>query len=321
VHHARVQSDYRQSAAQIYALLESRTAARAEPVENDGRTGICIGVVVTDPSLDETHPFFAPLIRSLRMRAAHLGHAVFFSAPGEDDGTMWLREEHVQACLDHAAEGLIVLGGADGNPDVLSARFPELPVVFVEYDTIGGRSAHVGMDNETAFGEIVTHLATAGRQRIATITGLLDAREGADRLSAYRSILQRIGYEIRKDYVQIGNFEQASGYEGMKRLLALDDPPDAVAAASDVQAVGAILAIEEAGLRCPEDIAVTGFDDADWAATLQPALTTVRQPASEMGVAAVDAVLAMIEDPALEPPTVLLPGTVIVRESCGGRAQ
>jgi LacI family transcriptional regulator len=312
-----VSSDYRRSAAEIYAFLQQQTADRVEEQAAGDRTGICIGVVVTDSSLDETHPFFAPLIRSVRTRAARLGHATFFASPGEQDGTMWLREDHVEDCLAHGAEGLIVLGGADGNPDVLSTRFADLPVVFVEYDTIGGRSAHVGMDNEEAFGQIVTHLATLGRQRIATITGLLDAREGADRLSAYRSILQRIGYEVRRDYVQVGNFEEDSGYDGMKRLLALDEPPDAVAAASDVQAVGAIAALEEAGLRCPENVAVTGFDDAEWAATMRPALTTVRQPASEMGVAAVDSALAMIADPALAPPTVLLPGQLVVRESCG----
>ncbi|MDX6503073.1 MAG: LacI family transcriptional regulator [Gaiellaceae bacterium] len=319
MHHARVRSDYRYSAADVYEMLERQTAAREEPLPADGRrTGVCVAVVVTDPSLDEAHPFFGPLVRSIRMRAARLGQGVFFAAPRES-ANMWLEEGHVEACLEHGAEGVIVLGGSDGNPDVLSERFPELPVVFVEYDTVGGRSAHVGMDNERAFAEIVTHLATAGggHQRIATITGGLDAREGADRLLAYRSILQRLGYEVRKEYIEIGDFEHESGYVGMKRLLALDEPPDAVAAASDVQAVAAIRAIEEAGLRCPQDIAVTGFDDADWAATLRPALTTVRQPAAEMGIASLDAVLAMIDDPQLKPPTVLLPGTVVVRESCG----
>jgi LacI family transcriptional regulator len=122
---------------------------------------------------------------------------------------------------------------------------------------------------------------------------------------------------VRPDYVQPGDFLTQSGYDGMKRLLALDEPPDAVAAACDAQAVGAIQAIEEAGLRCPEDIAVTGFDDAVWAGLMRPALTTVRQPATAMGAAAVDSALAMIENPALEPPRVQLAGELVVRESCG----
>jgi LacI family transcriptional regulator len=314
---AQVRSDYRPTAADIYAQLDRQTAARTAPPPRD-REAVCVAVAFTDLSLDEGHAFFGPLIRSLRVRAGWLGHAMFFAPPGRNEN-MWLEEGQVAQCIEHGAKGLIVLGGSDGNPDVLSDRFPEFPTVFVEYDTIGGRSAHVGIDNEQAFGEIVAHLATAGggHSRIATITGGLDAREGAERLSGYRSTLQRLGYEIRKEYIEYGNFEHTSGYEGMKRLLALDDPPDAVAAASDVQAAAAIRAIEEAGLRCPEDIAVTGFDDAEWAATMRPALTTMRQPAAEMGEAALDAVLRMIADPALKPPTVLLPGTLVVRESCG----
>jgi DNA-binding LacI/PurR family transcriptional regulator len=139
-------------------------------------------------------------------------------------------------------------------------------------------------------------------------------------MMAYRSTLQRLGYEIRPDYVQTGDFLLRSGYECTKRLLELPEPPDAICCASDVAAVGAIKAIQEAGLRVPEDVAVTGFDDAEWAVELMPALTTVRQPAREMGRAAIESVVAMIEDPSLDPPTVMLPGELVVRESCGARS-
>jgi DNA-binding LacI/PurR family transcriptional regulator len=104
----------------------------------------------------------------------------------------------------------------------------------------------------------------------------------------------------------------------MKQLLALDTPPDAVAVACDVQAVGALKAIEEAGLRCPDDIAVTGFDDADFAALLRPSLTTVRQPALAIGESAVNSLLAMIDDPSLDAPVVMERAELVVRESCGG---
>jgi LacI family repressor for deo operon, udp, cdd, tsx, nupC, and nupG len=239
---------------------------------------------------------------------------LIFCAPSRDH---WLEEEAVTRMVEHGTDGLIVLGGADGNPDVLGSKFHGLPSVFVEYDVLGSRSAHVGIDNETAFGELIVHLASTGHSRIATITGSLDMRVSAERLAAYRATLGRLGYPVRPDYVQPGDFLSQSGYDAMKRLLALDVPPDAVAAACDAQAVGAIQAIEEAGLRCPEDIAVTGFDDANWAGLMRPALTTVRQPATAMGAAAVRSVVSMIENPSLEPPKVLLAGELVVRESCG----
>jgi LacI family transcriptional regulator len=100
-------------------------------------------------------------------------------------------------------------------------------------------------------------------------------------------------------------------------LLALSKPPDAIAAASDMCAIGAVLAIEEAGLSVPEDIAVTGCDDAPFAQLLRPPLTTVRQDAFGLGRAAADGILKMLDEPDSPPPAILLPTELVVRESCG----
>jgi|tagenome__1003787_1003787.scaffolds.fasta_scaffold20896677_2 DNA-binding LacI/PurR family transcriptional regulator len=300
----------RERLGELDALREARFAGSAP----DGQAR-SIALVFTHWTIaDDEHAFFGPLVRGIRDEAAVRDCDVILCAPSRDH---WLEEDAVARMVHHGTDGLIVLGGADGNPDVLGTRFQGLPSVFVEYDVLGSRSAHVGIDNEQAFGELIVHLASTGHSRIATITGSLDMRVSAERLSAYRGTLARLGYSVRSDYVQPGDFLSQSGYDAMNRLLALDVPPDAVAAACDAQAVGAIQAIEEAGLRCPEDIAVTGFDDAVWAGLMRPALTTVRQPAAAMGAAAVDSLLAMIENPALEPPKILLEGELVVRESCG----
>jgi LacI family transcriptional regulator len=307
--------DQQLNADELYASIEN---AERESRIVERQHGHCIAFVFTHPIIaDDGHVFFGPLVRAARSRATTLGCDVLVCAPSEDH---WLEAELVERCVEHGANGLIVLGGADGNPDILRSRWPGLPVVFVEYDTVGDRSAHVGIDNELAMGEIVLHLAEAGHSKIAHITGMLDSRVGAERMIAYRATMARLGYEIRPDYVQTGDFQLQSAYEAAKRLLALDDPPDAIACAADVAAVGAIKAVQEAGLRVPEDVAVTGFDDAEWAGQLSPGLTTVRQPAKEMGRAAIESVVAMIEDPSLAPPSVLLPGELVVRESCGARA-
>jgi LacI family transcriptional regulator len=311
----KTMADVAPTALDVYAQLDELSARRTEPASDRDRAGNrCVAVVFTHWSLGDEHAFFGPLVAGLRTEAAMTGHDTIFCAPGHD---YWLHEEDVEHCIEHGADAIVVLGGADGNPDVLSRRFGDFPAVFVEYDPVGGRSAHIGIDNEDAFSKIVVHLATSGRSRIATICGLLDARDGAERLAGYRATLARIGYPPRPEYIASGDFDHGSGYAAMQRLLALDDPPDAVACASDAQAVGALRAIAEAGLRCPEDIAVTGFDDAPWAALMRPALTTVRQPAYEMGQAALGTAVAMVEDPSLAPPTVLMPGELVVRESCG----
>jgi DNA-binding LacI/PurR family transcriptional regulator len=150
---------------------------------------------------------------------------------------------------------------------------------------------------------------------------MLDVRVAADRLRGYRATLQRIGYASRPDYIGAGEFTMKPSYEAAKALLALDDPPDAIACACDASAVAAIKAIQDAGLNCPADVAVTGFDDTPWAAHLEPALTTVRQPLREMGVQAADDLIAMIEDTGMAAPDRLLEADLVVRDSCGaGRA-
>jgi DNA-binding LacI/PurR family transcriptional regulator len=276
------------------------------------RNGQCVAFLFNSPPVaDPLHAFFGPLVSSARRRAELTGADILLCAP--DDGL--LSEELVERAVARGAEGLVVFGGEDGNPDVLGRRWPELPAVFIEFDAIGGRSAHVGVDNEGAFGELVLHLAENGRSRIATITGFLHTRVAAERLAAYRDMLGRLGYPVRPEYIETGDFQHRTAYESTKRLLALDAPPDAIAACCDVQAAGAILAIEDAGLRCPEDVAVTGFDDASWAATLSPSLTTVSQPVEELGARAVDMVFSMIDDPAAAPGAVLLPARLVVRES------
>jgi LacI family repressor for deo operon, udp, cdd, tsx, nupC, and nupG len=299
----------RERLADLDAMREARFAGVSD------ETSHSLALVFTHWTIaDDEHAFFGPLVRGIRNEAAVRNCDLIFCAPSRDH---WLEESAVERMVHHGTDGLIVLGGADGNPDVLGTKFKGLPTVFVEFDLLGSRSAHVSIDNEQAFGELVVHLASTGHSRIATITGSLDMRVSAERLSAYRDTLARLGYAVRPDYIQAGDFLSQSGYDAMKRLLALDVPPDAVAAACDAQAVGAIQAIEEAGLSCPDDIAVTGFDDAVWAGLMRPALTTVRQPSVAMGAAAVDSALAMIENPDLEPPKVQLAGELVVRESCG----
>jgi LacI family repressor for deo operon, udp, cdd, tsx, nupC, and nupG len=305
----------RRTALEVYERIKSDEAARSEMGGAQENLDVEIGFVFTSVVVaDDNQAFYGPLVSAARRRASSFGCDVVYIAPTADS---WLEASSIERCVEHGAAGLVVFGGADGNPDVLSTRWKGLPTVFVEYDTLGNRSAHVGIDNESAFAEIVSHLADANHARIATITGPLDTRVAAERLIGYRATMERLGYPPRPEYIQVGDYSVDSGLEGMRRLLALETPPDAVAVACDVQAIGAIMAIEEAGLRCPEDIAITGFDDADFAVDLDPGLTTVRQPAREIGVAAVDSLIAMIHDPAMAPPVVLLPGELVVRDSCG----
>src|SRR2546429_4073580 len=112
------------------------------------RLGYELAFVFTSPALvDPTHPFFGPLVRSAHQQAALLGIDVVMLAPSLED---WLEAESLERCAQNEGAGIVVLGGSDGNPDVLRQRWPGLPTVLVEYDTLGAPSPHIGLHNQSA---------------------------------------------------------------------------------------------------------------------------------------------------------------------------
>jgi len=150
---------------------------------------------------------------------------------------------------------------------------------------------------------------------VATITGPQNMIAGADRLAGYNAALRDRGFRADPSLLAEGDFTEAGGYRAMQQLLA--HRPDAVFAASDIMALGAIRALREAGLRVPEDVAVVGFDDLPQAARAEPPLTTVRQPTYRLGATTVDSLLDLIKYPASSPRRIVLPTELVVRASCG----
>lgn len=171
-------------------------------------------------------------------------------------------------------------------------------VTSVSVDEVGGARTMVG------------HLQTSGRQRIAMIAGPLDTPGGRFRLEGYR---QKLGADFDERLVAYGDYSAASGAAAMATLLALDAGIDAVFVASDLMAAGAITTLRQQGLRVPEDIAVGGFDDSALAATLDPPLTTMRQPFNRISSEMVTLLLDVIEGAPHK--SVTLPASLVVRHS------
>jgi LacI family transcriptional regulator len=169
-------------------------------------------------------------------------------------------------------------------------------------------------DNVVGADAAVRHLHAQGHRRIATITGLLDTKPGIDRLRGYSEACQELGLGYRDEYVAYGDFYFETGYAAARKLLALDEPPTAIFAASDMMALGVIRAAAEAGLTIPGDLSVVGFDDIQLAEHIHPPLTTLAQDKAGLGVAAARALLRQIEGADTAEP-VTLPVSLIVRGS------
>lgn len=302
--------------------LRSRAEALAENPSLERESGrYLIGLITAFYEVSElVHPFFGRVLMGARGRLVAGGCDLLLCAnrparPGDP-----LRAKAVERTINRGIDALIVWGFGHNDPELAPIIGSGLPSVFIDFDPIGERVAHIMSDNIGAMVKIVDHLYESGRRRIAHIAGLQNTRPGLDRLFGYNSELSRLDLPERDGYVEQGDYYHQSARDATERLLRLPEPPDAVTCASDTMAIGAMVAIEQAGLRVPDDVAVTGFDDTELAVRVRPTLTTVRQDALGMGTAAAEALLRMLAAPDHSPNTVVLPAELIVRESSGPAA-
>lgn len=213
-------------------------------------------------------------------------------------------------------DGLVLINTHDNDPgleELIDQRFPSVAMDHLPDLPI----SQVFVDGQRAAESAVDHLVGLGHTAIGMISHARGIYAAArQRIAGYRASLGRAGIEARDDHLVYGDFSERSGYDAMKQLLELPDPPTAVFAANDVVAYGAIDAIRERGLRIPEDMSIVGFDDDYISRYLNPPLTSVVIPAAGMGSTAVSMLAAQVNG-ADAPPTRReeLPTQMAIRES------
>ena len=205
----------------------------------------------------------------------------------------------VRAPADHAAaqrflargraDGALVIGPHHGDRMTAFLHTLAVPTVLAGRPLSPSRHPYVDVGNKAGAAEAVRHLIASGRRAIATITGPRDMAAGVDRLVGYREAVLEAGLP---EMSAPGDFTQPSGERAMATLLRTRPDLDAVFAASDLMATGALRLLRRAGRRVPEDVAVVGFDDAPFAALNRPPLTTVRQPVEDLGATMADRLLS-----------------------------
>ena len=306
---ARVSGEAREQVESAIARLgyvPRRTAAPA-PDRSEHQGSIAM-VVAGSSARYFSVPFFTRLLEGATETLSAAGFQLSFLAvhnQGEyGSAGHYLRRGGVDGVL---------LVSAHGQERLLPAlRACALPVVVCGRPLTPGGTCYVAADNAGGAQAAVDHLLAAGRTRVATIAGPRDLTAGIDRLAGYRAALSAAA---RPGLVASGDFSLASGEYAMAGLLDRCPDLDAVFAASDLMAVGALRALRRAGRRVPEDVAVVGFDDDPVARHTLPPLTTVRQPVEEQGTALARRVLALIGQDGAVPEQQELPTSLVRRES------
>jgi DNA-binding LacI/PurR family transcriptional regulator len=256
-------------------------------------------------------PFFAGVVRGISAQITAAGRQLVLAlGSGRDPErplTRYLTRQHVDGVL------LLSLHGDDPLPRELSER--GLPVVLGGRPSGGYRGAFVDVDNVGGARAGVAHLVERGRRRIATVAGPADMGVGQDRLTGYRTALLAARLPADESLVVRGDFSEASGLEGVRALLARRPDVDAIFAANDLMAVGAMRAVRESGRTVPGDVAIVGFDDAPLSRVTDPPLSTVRQPVEDMGREMAELLLRLIADDADGDLQRVLPTELVVRAS------
>jgi len=259
-----------------------------------------------------TDPYFPHLTQGIANGCNQHDYTLgLFLVDTKEDEDKIIRRVSRSGLLD----GILVQAGHHGDQVIDRLVQSNLPLVVVGRPFQPKKVSYIDIDNVNAAYNAVSHLVRLGYQRIGTITGPMESSVGVDRLEGYRKALIDRGRTVDETLVTEGDFTEAGGYYAMRRLLSAK--PDAIFAASDIIAVGAMRTTLEAGLHIPDDIAFVGFDDVPLVNHREPLLTTIRQPFHQFGVSAVEILIDLIEN-GTEPPRRVMMGTeLIIRESCG----
>jgi DNA-binding LacI/PurR family transcriptional regulator len=275
-----------------------------------------IAVVITEPTGRLfSDPFFPRLLRGISSELAARDRQLILLMPDttadESRTADYLTAGHVDGAL------LVSLHADDPLPARLAAA--GIPTVLVGRPSKANQASYVDVDNRQGAQSAVAHLVSGGRRVIATIAGPQDMAVGTDRLRGYRDGLADAGIPTDPALETIGDFTQEGGAAAMARILAARPDVDAVFAASDLMAAGALTALAAAGRRVPADVAVVGFDDSPVATSTTPQLTSVRQPIEAMGREVARLLVDAVEASDLVPRRVILATDLVRRASSAGR--
>jgi LacI family transcriptional regulator len=258
-------------------------------------------------------------LRGIIDESALLGLTVLIAELPEGDSLDDPRPA-VSALVERHVDGIIMSVPAVGHAvDRIKAVLPDRhePVVFVKAG-VSDRYSSVLVDNVAAVEEVIDHLVSIGRTRVGHISGPASWHEARDRRAGWQRALERHGLEADPGLCEEGDWSPSSGATAMSSLLDRSPDLDAVVAANDRMALGAMHTLRGRGLRIPEDVAITGFDDIEEAAWFAPPLTSVEQPLAEMGRQAVRRLWAEFDGSAIAPVSIPLRAELMIRESTIG---
>ena len=297
-----------ESLAKVHGAI-AEVGYRPNMLARNFRSARAYAIVVLVP--DIANPFYSLFIRALEDRAQQKGYAVLL---GDTRGTPERELDYIRRVETRLADGIVQLRpSSEKSQNNIPPDIPCVNACGCEYTT----GPAIRIDNRAAAKTMVNYLISLGHKRIGVLSGLKDNPHAIDRLKGYKEALAEAGITFEKELIAEGDFTMWSGLNAAFQFCNMKVRPTAIFSMNDEMAIGAMQTLKNQGIRIPEDMSITGFDDIAYAKYSDPSLTTISQPAEEMGKMAMDMLLKVIEGEPLGQRECVLPTEFIIRKSTG----
>ena len=267
-----------------------------------------IGLIVSDI----TNPFFPELIRGFEALAERQQYDLLVTSTDYETARM---TACLRRMLERKVDGVAMMTSEMDVGLIKELSRRGVPIVFMDVGQVGPRMSHVAIDYGHGIQQAVDHLVELGHRQIAFISGPLDLHSARTRRQAFVECIRAHKLKPEARLIREGTHTAEGGQKAMGALLRLSRRPTAVVASNDWTAIGALHAIDAAGLRVPDDISVVGFDDIPLVSYMNPALTSVRMSAADVGTTAFQALFGLIGGERPEGAVYQVPTKLIVRAS------
>jgi LacI family transcriptional regulator len=273
------------------------------------QTSHTIGLIISDIA----NPFFTSMVRGVEDVANAHHYSLIL---GNTDEDLDKERSYIRLLESKRADGLIIAATAGSHKYLQSAQ--RLPLVSIDRSLFDLGIDSVLVDNVGGARAAIEHLIALGHRRIGIVTGIPGITTTEERLLGYKQALAAHNIPLDPELIAIADSRVNGGERGVTQLLTQPTArPTALFITNGLMTIGALRAIGQSGLRCPQDIALVGFDEFEWSVVMQPPLTTVRQPIYEIGQKAAQLLFERLQQRDKEPREIRLSPQLIVRESCG----
>lgn len=287
--------------------LDYRPNAAARSLAK-GKTGV-IGLIITTLQDSFLDSIVQHASRQLKEHGYYLALSVANYPLEEGYGLELIQEDRV--------DGVLILSAVYEDMYVMELKKRKIPFVLIDSQSMHPPATSVQVDNYKGGYEATQHLITMGHSRVAHMRGPNFFLSAAERERGYRDAMHEAGLETM--VIGTGEFSIPTGYTLMKEWLSEHEIPEALFAADDFMAIGAINALQEAGYRVPEDVSIVGYDDQVLATQLRPYLTTVKQPSERIACGAVDMLIKQINGAYKRQPALKVEPELVVRATSAPR--